>query len=528
MGMAIEKEVLGDPATTPFARFNQGQLSYPTNNIYECAEIVVGNLETKELESIFAELIERGDCGGHYGVLLRSTWFAILGNFLHYKGQPDPAPAGWREFCVRGLNLMLRKPHQDAWPALRSYISENVDEISGWASSWRRSNSERQMIFRGSDGNYYRQDGEVLIRVIGAKTLDETRTDFITDQAVHGYGFIRQFLELFSLFSIADDFVTNPGAYPPSMKAILPDPKSQRVEHYWHFLFHQRTRSFIWRPSSNMCDQYWLASDLLARMTDTLVVDYFRKNVDSQRLDEGWINDPCRYQMDYVIDSGVQIGNQEETYIEFEGTTFRWINGTAERDAIVSVPVKDINAHDQEDEKLNRFLSLLVWDHKQPIRKLWGVGGSRRPFPTAYSPRKSGGILIDRNFLEYMPRKAITSNQWLALALFREAKNSGSQFYAFLTYYKILELAFPKPDDRRNWINDVAPNQTGEKERLMGILKGATDLEQYFREERLNAIKHIRKKPVVNPDDPKEQTRIMVDIYVVEDLARLAIEKLLS
>jgi methylamine utilization protein MauJ len=526
--MDIGKASQGDAKSTPFVRFDGGLPMYPPNNIYECAEIVLTKLDTQETKSIFDELVERGDCSGKYGVLLKSTWFAIIGNFLRYRGQPDPGPPGWRELCIRGLRLMLSRPHQGAWDALKHYLTEDIDGISGWASSWKRSDSERQNIFRGDDGNYYREDDGILVWVIGAKTLAETRIDFITDQAVHNYGFIHQFLELFSLFSIADDFASNPNAYPSSMKAILPDPKYQRIEHSRHFLFTQRTRSFRWRPNSNMCDPYWLASDLLARMTDTLTVDHFRLRTETQRLDEGWVNDPCKYQIDYAVDSGLQIGSEEETYIEFEGTPIRWINGTPERNAVVSVPVKDINAHDEEDEKLNRFMSLLVWEHKQPIRKLWGVGGSRRPFPTAYSPRMAGGIQIDRNFLEFTTVKTFTSNQWLALALFREAKNSGSQFYAFLTYHKVLDLVFPKPDDKRNWINNVAPSQTREIERLQEILKGTTDLEHYFRVERLNAIKHIQKKPIVNPDDPKEHTRIISDIYVIEDLARLAIEKLLT
>lgn len=117
---------------------------------------------------------------------------------------------------------------------------------------------------------------------------------------------------------------------------------------------------------------------------------------------------------------------------------------------------------------------------------------------------------------------------WLALALFREAVNSGSNFSAFLCYYKILDLVFPKLKDRKNWLNNVAPGQTSEKERLLVILQNTKDLEKYFREERLNAIKHVLKKPFVNPDDPKDQTRITIDVHVIEDLARMAIAKLLS
>jgi hypothetical protein len=360
------------------------------------------------------------------------------------------------------------------------------------------------------------------------KTLEETRIDFVTDQVLRTYGFARQFLELFALFSIADDFSTNATEYPPAMKAIVSSPQDQRVGHTWHFLYHERTRSFIWRPNSNMCDPNWLASDLLGSMTDTLTFDYFRKRIDTRKPDDRWVNDPCKFQVEYVIDSMVKIGNEEEAYIDFEGTTFRWINGTAERDAVVTIPVKDLNHTEADVQKLNRLLSAIVWDHKHPMRKVWGMAGPRRPYPSVYSPRKSVGLNIGPNFLLYFPgSKQITDLQWLALALFREAVNSGSKFYAFLCYYKILDQAFPKIGDKEHWLNIVAPGQTREKKRLDQMLGKRTNLEKYLREERVNAIKHVLQKPTLNPDDPKDENKIAFDLDVIRDLARMAIEKLL-
>jgi hypothetical protein len=226
----------------------------------------------------------------------------------------------------------------------------------------------------------------------------------------------------------------------------------------------------------------------------------------------------------------VQIGHQEEAYIEFEGTTFRWINGTAERDAVVTVPVNDLQNTEAEVEKLNRLLSAIVWDHKHPIRKLWAMGGARKAYPSVYSPRMSRGVFVDSNFLMYFPgKKQLTDDQWLALALFREAVNSGSKFYAFLCYYKILDIPFKNNNkDRTDWINRVAPSLTREKDRLADILKTTSDLEEYLRKERVNAIKHVLYKPVLNPDDPKDEYKITVDLDVIQDFARLAIEKMLN
>ena len=279
-----------------------------------------------------------------------------------------------------------------------------------------------------------------------------------------------------------------------------------------------------------MCDPNWLASDLLGSMTDTLKFDYFKHRIDTRKPDDRWASDPCRFQLEYAIDSMVQIGHQEEAYVEFEGTTFRWINGTAERDAVVTVPVDDLQNTEVEVEKLNRLLSAIVWDHKHPIRKLWAIGGARKPYPSVYSPRMSRGVHVDSNFLMYFPgKKQLTDDQWLALALFREAINSGSKFYAFLSYYKILDIPFKNNSkDRIDWINRIAPTLTREKARLDEILVKTTDLEKYLRDELANAIKHVLRKPVLNPDDPKDEFKITADLYVIQDFARLAIEKMLN
>jgi hypothetical protein len=134
------------------------------------------------------------------------------------------------------------------------------------------------------------------------------------------------------------------------------------------------------------------------------------------------------------------------------------------------------------------------------------------------------GVQVDPEFAWNDFRKPKTDPQWLALALYREALNSESKFYAFLSYCKIIDIIFPKLKDKKNWINNVAPTQTWEKKRVDTIRKTTTDLEAYFREEKLNAIKHVMRKPFLNPDDPSHQRSIASDLPLIKDLARLAIE----
>ena len=302
---------------------------------------------------------------------------------------------------------------------------------------------ERDKIFRADDGNFYMHDHEgVLLRVIGAKPLDETRLDFIADQIIWRHGFLKQILELFSLFAISDDFALNRDSYPPAMKALLSEPKYQRVHHSWHFMYFDRTRTVKWRPYSNLCDPEWLASDLLSQVVDTLQIDHFRKRgMEPKTPSELWANDTRRFQYDYVLDSGLRLGPNQEEYLEFEGTPFRWINGSAERNAVVSILVDKIGEDVVEVGRLNRLLSALAWHHKVPIARLWGAGTGRRGFPSAYGPRISGAIQADVTWAQQVLSQKLSEQQWFALALFREGLTSRSNFYSYLCYSKVLDFS---------------------------------------------------------------------------------------
>lgn len=534
----IDPAIYGDPEKSPFVRYISGTPVYPPNTIYEAARKLLEYPKNANLAEVCRSLTEQGAVGGQYAVLPQSTWFAILPIFFSYNVTAETQVADWQQRCRRALEIMQEQPHRAAWDKMKLFLKSDIDNLSGWNSSWRKSSAERDEVFRGEDGNYYYHDEEgILVQVIGGKTLEETRLDFITDQLVHSYGVLHQFIALFALFAIVDDYTSNTARYPKSMKAVLPGQDFFRISFYWHFTFFDRTRTIRWRPDSNMCDLGWLVADLLGEITDTLNVDHWRERLDMMRPDDTWMEPECTYQSDYVLDSALVLGPDAEVLLEFEGKKFRWFNGTAERDAIISMGVRDPNNQEEENDKLNRLLSALVWERKVPIRKLWGVGGPRRPYPTAYGPRQSGGIQVDPAYLQYDLRKQRTPQQWLALSLFKEAINSRSKFYSFLCFWKVLELAYPKAAARKHWVNNVAAAATREKETLSRILQNTKDLEEYLRNERRDAIAHVFQEKrtgskkgsrPVNPDDPKHEASINHDIRLIEDFAQQAIQEMLK
>ncbi|MFB3815099.1 MAG: methylamine utilization protein MauJ [Terriglobales bacterium] len=241
-----------------------------------------------------------------------------------------------------------------------------------------------------------------------------------------------------------------------------------------------------------------------------------------------WAQDPRRFQYDYIIESGVRIGAEEEAYLEFEGTVFRWINGTAERNAIISMPVEKMGDHSTEVARLNRLLSALSWHQKVPVTKQWGAVGPRRGFPVVYGPRMSGGVQVDVQYVQSDLARQRTPEQWFALALFREGSNSRSNFYSFLCFYKVLGFAMKDRKQRSDWINNMAPKLSFQKERIAKILTANADLETYLRDAVRNAIEHVWHKPILDPDNPADEEKINNDVHVIEDLARLAIVNVLG
>ena len=513
---------IGNPNQTPFVRF-EGGIIYPSNDIYESAHTVVERLQTSTVSEVFGSLIKKGLVHGQYRVLAESTWFALLNNFLNYQSSGASDQAASFEHSIYALQLMIIRPCEDAWLKLRDYLVKEVDELSGWNASFRRQSAEEQQVFQGENGNYYYHNaGGQPMQVFGAGTSQETRLDFIVNQLASRVGFLRQFLGLFSIFAIADDFTRNSAHYHALIKAMLPESERGPIECDWTFLHFDYSRSYKWRPSSNLCDPGWLAGDILGLLTDTLDRDFWHRNVNLSTLDREWLEDGSKFQMDYVLDTTLHVGIEPYAYVPFEGKVIRWINGTPEADATVSIGVSNLQDHATEDDQLNRFLSLLVWQHGGHARIKWGVGGSRTAYSKAYSPRMAGGMRVDAGYLQRGSKLVLTDDQRVALALFREAQNSSSTFYEFLSYYKILEMGVPNKGKtgRAQWLNTIAIPKLGHLERMGEILAKHSDLETYLREVEVNGIKHAIKG-TIDPDNPLDQLSTTKDNRLMEEIAKL-------
>jgi hypothetical protein len=114
----------------------------------------------------------------------------------------------------------------------------------------------------------------------------------------------------------------------------------------------------------------------------------------------------------------------------------------------------------------------------------------------------------------------------LPLALYREGLSSGSIYYSFLSFYKVVQLAFQEDGDKiQAWVKEnvrLLGSELNEWLALEGMEEDQIPV--YLWKSCRCAIAHVKKnKAVVDPDDPADWLRISLGVPVVRGLARLTI-----
>lgn len=174
---------------------------------------------------------------------------------------------------------------------------------------------------------------------------------------------------------------------------------------------------------------------------------------------------------------------------------------------------------------LLRLLSVIAWRESVGIAVTYRTGGD---LPRMMGlNRKFGYVIRDRfDFTDLICPEE--EQPRIALALMREARSLTVTAYAFLSYWRILELSFPQPKMRTAWIQSKLPNLDGaevaealEKIRALGV----ADISKHLFESGRCAIAHANAHPIINPDNPRDTRRLMDEVPIVHQLAVLAIEE---
>jgi hypothetical protein len=144
---------------------------------------------------------------------------------------------------------------------------------------------------------------------------------------------------------------------------------------------------------------------------------------------------------------------------------------------------------------------------------------------------KEQGFAICEEFdLSYFPEPD-NEKAPLALALMREGRGLNHPTYAFLSFFRILEVAFPNSTARTKWMNDSVGSIQGHlvAEALRELYtKGIADIGAHLYESGRCAIAHAAKSPVIDPDDPSDTRRLQSELPIMTALAQKAIEEALG
>jgi hypothetical protein len=264
----------------------------------------------------------------------------------------------------------------------------------------------------------------------------------------------------------------------------------------------------------------------LAAVTDTLAIEPFRP-ASIPNGSEGELDPQYDRQADFALETHLRIGDEEAIVLHFKSRQFRWINASLESETRVSVGLRTGEDGPLAEEELNRFLSVLVWEHGSPISKKDGpMVGRRRPLPFILSPRSIFSLKVDPRYPLRANLDLIGAKEKLVLSLFREAVNARSVFYAFLNYWKVIEVIFPEKNQRLGWVDQSAAGLSLERERVVNILQNNPRIAVYLDYNCRSAVAHVFRKPFIDPDSSEDFIRLSLDLQIVRSLSKIAIRTL--
>lgn len=180
---------------------------------------------------------------------------------------------------------------------------------------------------------------------------------------------------------------------------------------------------------------------------------------------------------------------------------------------------------------INRFLSVLSWCDKSPMRIMWergGFSGSAIPIPLERSTTISVGSCI----CNYPFYRAAESDEkiLLALALYREALTALSVPYQYLGFFKVINIIWKdKFENKKNelidGIRELIPKLKDDMAltRISELSRTVQDIPEYLYKSGRCAVAHAYSKPLVDPDKRNDTDRLGKDLPVIKALAELVI-----
>lgn len=241
-------------------------------------------------------------------------------------------------------------------------------------------------------------------------------------------------------------------------------------------------------------------------------------------------------QSEFTVYTNLRIGPAREAYIKFQERDLRWINPEPDRTAVLIIPANTREAYQAEDYKLAQaFLNHATFETDRRA-SIVGMSSYMRRIAPLLMPSRELPVVWSEERLSSASAE-LSDKLEFASGIYREGINSFhiSPFLAFLSFYKVLELAIlPLHKDKKagrnalaEWISKNVANLT-----LPHFLSISTTNQLYFSQKNLGdyfyvqcrcAIAHTEHNPIVNPNLNEDHQRIGNDMHVMQGLAKYAI-----
>lgn len=178
---------------------------------------------------------------------------------------------------------------------------------------------------------------------------------------------------------------------------------------------------------------------------------------------------------------------------------------------------------------LGRFLSRLAWSQSNGVEELFCIGSNNPEKPGRLGQGTYGVSAWAQTpppDYFYIP-KAKSFEADLALGLFREGMNVNSAPFAFLSYFKILNIVNKHGPPQKAWINKNIHKVHGysAKNRLDKLIQSKEDVGAYLYHQGRCAVAHAHGTPLVNPDNYGDKKRLGEDLALIKEISALYIEK---
>ncbi|MFZ2655455.1 MAG: methylamine utilization protein MauJ [Victivallales bacterium] len=184
---------------------------------------------------------------------------------------------------------------------------------------------------------------------------------------------------------------------------------------------------------------------------------------------------------------------------------------------------------DEGGTVLSRFLSRLAWSMNGGVVELFFCGSNNPARPGLLGRgnyETSCWAAVEPHDYLFLP-SASNVNADLALGLFREGLSVNSVPFAFLSYFKVLNIAFPAGQPQKDWINANLAKIWYQPavDRIHELNKSESDLGAYLYHQGRCAVAHANGTPLVNPDRYGDKRRLELDLPLMKEIAALFIEQ---